>query len=896
MDTIQLSTQMAWNELSDSDFSKWKEGVNNSESLLAQVHSNTSATRQSFPAHNHYNYTQYNRYEQYTEYYRYSEYTQYTQYTQYTRYDQYLQYSQTPYSNYSAAYYNQYHHNYGTYREWSNDSRMRSPILMQDDEMLEMLEEVLFPVSDEIDAASLGYNVGHSPGSCPYGTYCNHAASYSEFGYDHSNYKPAIPQIFGMDTEQLIDRDCKLTIYAYDKNAVTQEGTQTPEAKIVKYNVSVRRIVNESGFSVSGRTIVLATGITSEKVDLILDNLDGDGVYEIQVKAYNTSFSDGIVSYEYESPVQTKTFKVKKNAISEAGITNKETFIGAQLGNDKVIHKGLTQTYEEFNASTPISTKDCIFTTVTVTDTDVGDVLKGDVGLVAPDGNRVSTAEIVWENGSNTITTVGQPVTGYAFIPKNQILGLAEERNVPVSLRITDGLNTIIKQCPAGCVHNTSICQGFIDIDTIAPRLIVTRTNPGPAQTADYLLNITDKFASSYNITDSQGVTVFSGALNNKVDLQDVVYKFKQDGTYTITIADMQGQTTSATISFSDVDTIPPTKPTIGGEDSGVITITPLPDEESGIAFVEYALNNGMWNRYSSPVTVPAGVSLKARSVDNAGNASRYTFYHRDLPVTGIYHGDSLNEIVAEVQNGSFKNRYDDRTFSQGLTPSSELISGMLKVSTRDSSFELTNTGYQTDLGRLFIGFEYICPEAQNFDILSTGNYSLSVIANEFTISAGATKIVTAPFVFTGQKINLLLEIDVKGFTHSITVNGAKLLMTPKTNKNFVLGQSVTFKAQPTKDLNIQGWEIGNLMISATNNIGKSANVAILSNPFVNKITTLDGNGIRQLGIEMANINKSGVYIIDSLSNTGVASITNITLAPSTPVIPNVKKEEISDK
>lgn len=81
---------------------------------------------------------------------------------------------------------------------------------------------------------------------------------------------------------------------------------------------------------------------------------------------------------------------------------------------------------------------------------------------------------------------------------------------------------------------------------------------------------------------------------------------------------------------FSDVriDKVAPTDPVINvsrnawGTDPVAVTITPGTDTVSGISSTEYRIGNGIWKRYTGPITVKEATVVQARSTDRAKNVS----------------------------------------------------------------------------------------------------------------------------------------------------------------------------------------------------------------------------------------------------------------------------------
>jgi len=192
----------------------------------------------------------------------------------------------------------------------------------------------------------------------------------------------------------------------------------------------------------------------------------------------------------------------------------------------------------------------------------------------------------------------------------------------------TDGINTIQYRATdnAGNVTETAIQE--IKVDTVTPVIDISTTGTLGLK-CGYVSNVTMN-ANSSDVTS--GIASFEINLNNTgwttFDLQPVTFT---DGIHSIQYRaiDNAGNTYTTTLQEIKIDTTTPslslsTIGTKGQNDwyTSQTSVTPIAtDVDSGIASIEYKLNNGSFNLYTSPLQFTDGINnYQFQITDNAGN------------------------------------------------------------------------------------------------------------------------------------------------------------------------------------------------------------------------------------------------------------------------------------
>jgi len=164
-------------------------------------------------------------------------------------------------------------------------------------------------------------------------------------------------------------------------------------------------------------------------------------------------------------------------------------------------------------------------------------------------------------------------------------------------------------------------------IDKITPDVVIVSD---PAQEAWTNGSVTLKITAS---DGGSGVSNIKLPNNNLVYADLTNYVVNSNGTYTFTVTDKAGNTTTKSFVVNNIDNVAPTKPIISNNQSWTnspkvtVTITPGSDNQSGVKEVHYKLEGvttSGWLKYTVPfdITNEGITTIKARTVDNTGNYS----------------------------------------------------------------------------------------------------------------------------------------------------------------------------------------------------------------------------------------------------------------------------------
>lgn len=159
--------------------------------------------------------------------------------------------------------------------------------------------------------------------------------------------------------------------------------------------------------------------------------------------------------------------------------------------------------------------------------------------------------------------------------------------------------------------------------DTTAPTLTITG-NPTTWTNNNVTLTVTAT-------DDLSGVKRIQKPDGTWVNGNSTTYAVSSNGTYTFKAEDNAGNVGTKSITISNIDKTPPTKPTINTSTTNwtnenvTFTITHGTDIESGVQKSQYKINTGNWQDYSSAVTVSdeGTHTIYARTIDKAGNISQ---------------------------------------------------------------------------------------------------------------------------------------------------------------------------------------------------------------------------------------------------------------------------------
>ncbi len=221
--------------------------------------------------------------------------------------------------------------------------------------------------------------------------------------------------------------------------------------------------------------------------------------------------------------------------------------------------------------------------------------------------------------------------------------------NGTASVPLSDGPHTVVVNATDNAGNASSQSQA-IKIDTVPPAQTLA-LNGTMGKNGWYVTDV----QASVNATDAMSGVASSTISDNGGSAQPgpiVLADGAHNLTYTTTDAAGNVSTASQTVS---VDTMPPvvTIASNGTHGNGTwfvsnaaVTIT-ASDSGSGIASVEYNLDNAGWQAYSNPLTLSDGIhTVQATAVDAAGNSS--------TPASTTVNVDTtppLTAITAPLQN-----------------------------------------------------------------------------------------------------------------------------------------------------------------------------------------------------------------------------------------------------
>ncbi|PLS15032.1 hypothetical protein CVD28_24440 [Bacillus sp. M6-12] len=307
----------------------------------------------------------------------------------------------------------------------------------------------------------------------------------------------------------------------------------------------------------------------------------------------------------------------------------------AQLfrGNTK-IYEGLLSDYEDREATdkakpSAVSTIDVnasggnIFMNIQKP-TDNGTEYEYTVKAVSNKGDTVAS-----EKKKVTVTT---GIDGYSYVidknastvPDNTVDSRSEKVQIPV----TDNGKYYIHIKAIDEAGNVSDVKHIPFQDSVAPEMTLTQ-NPTTWTTSPVQITV--------NATDADlGMKRIQLPNGTWVNGSTATYPVPQNGTYTFVAEDLVGNQTTKSITISNIDTTPPTVPSITNnqewtKDTPVsVSITAGTDSQSGVKRVEYKLEGATakgWTTYAGAFNVSnEGITkVTARTVDNLGQLSAET-------------------------------------------------------------------------------------------------------------------------------------------------------------------------------------------------------------------------------------------------------------------------------
>lgn len=154
---------------------------------------------------------------------------------------------------------------------------------------------------------------------------------------------------------------------------------------------------------------------------------------------------------------------------------------------------------------------------------------------------------------------------------------------------------------------HSDIYTGILSVDNVPPTITIS----------DYI-----KTPTNQDITVT--ATVDKGTLNK------TSHTFTENGSFTFVAVDEAGNRSEKTVTITNIDKVPPTKPQIHRLRDTLILIQGT-DSESGIDKYMYSVNNGEWMVWSENINIsdlPKGENtIKVKAIDKAGNESEIEIF-----------------------------------------------------------------------------------------------------------------------------------------------------------------------------------------------------------------------------------------------------------------------------
>ncbi|WP_459195812.1 hypothetical protein [Wukongibacter baidiensis] len=334
-------------------------------------------------------------------------------------------------------------------------------------------------------------NTGHT-NNVPHSNSGHSNNSHYNRGFDHQNYVPSKPHIFEIDElsdPKAIRAVTKIGLYSYDKNN-DGAGTQDSQSKTVKYYMRIRKVKSLDGSSSTSSWRNLLTNSSSDTYSLnTVDPLGTgntdekltEGFYEIEAWATNDPKSIRSVSKTYESDHKVVTVKIQQNNEPEITIENGNeliNFVFGPMGATENADGNFTAYEDGLYSEAPSDKKEGIFVSVTMKDPDktpFDQWQRAKVYIEDQGGNKQTGTEvsIIWENGSEIISSSDTNKKGYAFIHKSSYTGVTLE-NVKLVVEASDyedaactqPTGTIVKQ---KTISKADLTEMNFHIDISAP-------------------------------------------------------------------------------------------------------------------------------------------------------------------------------------------------------------------------------------------------------------------------------------------------------------------------------------------------------------------------------------------------------------------------------------------
>jgi co-chaperonin GroES (HSP10) len=230
--------------------------------------------------------------------------------------------------------------------------------------------------------------------------------------------------------------------------------------------------------------------------------------------------------------------------------------------------------------------------------------------------------DIISSEKKNVTVTSG--VDGYSYVIDTNATTIPDDsidsRNDSVSIPVTSNAKHYIHIKAIDKAGNVSSVSHIPFQDNIAPSLTLAQ-NPTAWTNSAVQITATarDEDLSVRRIKLPNG---------NWQNGETVTYPVTSNGTYTFVAEDLVGNQTSKSITITNIDTTPPTAPSISNNEDWTkttpvqVTITPGTDTQSGVKRIEYKLEGATsksWTSYSGSFSISnEGITkVIARTVDN---------------------------------------------------------------------------------------------------------------------------------------------------------------------------------------------------------------------------------------------------------------------------------------
>lgn len=403
-------------------------------------------------------------------------------------------------------------------------------------------------------------NAYHSDSHSNYSNHSN-GSTHTNDGFTHSNYIPSTPYVYELEsTVKRIYGTTTIRMFAYDANEYGS-GSQLSYSKNVLYKVEIRQTKTLSGTAKTSSWVTLKDYDINSTYSLnTVDPLrtgnsvasNTEGYYEIRVTPKNEAHSENGVSRTYVGVPKTVTVRIEQNNIPKITVKNANEFINFTFGYDaaKSASNVITQYGNNMFKDAPKDKVQGIFLSISVTDKDANNYVKGKAYIVDSTGAKVSLDNsIIWSNGLEYIKTNSTAKEGIVFINKTQYLKNKELTNCKIEIVLTDYLNedcsvvsgqTIIQRN----VSDTDSRNMILNIDNVAPSIAIT-----PDSTV-----WKPKVTLSVNATDSSGIRSIKLPDYNMVYTNKCTYEVLRNGGYLFEVTDALGNVSSKSIYISNVD------------------------------------------------------------------------------------------------------------------------------------------------------------------------------------------------------------------------------------------------------------------------------------------------------------------------------------------------------